>query len=250
MNKSAEIINSAYPIVQLTHYKNGWEVKRKSLLQAPPLLGRKDKPIVKLSKKSLARLAFTVLNTDINFMTMQTLTYPLVFPGDGTEVKKHLNALLTYQRRHIGKMSYLWFLEFQKRGAPHLHIMTTYPEPTEAQRKHFATIWAGIIAFDIEDQQKVYKVHAHKKSWEKIRSKHGAAGYVLKYALKPYQKTVPEEYRNVGRFWGCSRDVCPKEKTSHPASERLVRKFLLDMGNEVGNWEVIPRFIFKRGEDS
>ena len=115
MTTSADIINSAYPIVQLTHYKNGWQVTRKSLLQAPPLLGRTGKPIMKLSRKSLSRLAFTVMNTEIKFLTMQTLTYPVMFPLDGKEVKKHLNAMLTYQRRHIGEMSYLWFLEFQKR---------------------------------------------------------------------------------------------------------------------------------------
>ena len=250
MSTSVDIINSAYPIVQLTHYKNGWQVKRKSLLQAPPLLGRKEKPIVKLSTKSLSRLAFTVLNAEKEFLTMQTLTYPEIFPADGKEVKKHLNALLTYQGRHIGEMSYLWFLEFQKRGAPHIHIMTTYPKPTEKQRKQFANIWAGIIAWVIEDQQKVYKVHSHEKAWEEIRSKHGAAGYVLKYALKTSQKTVPKAYSNVGRFWGCSRDVIPNPIMTHDTNDRQVRAFLLDMGYEVGNWEVLPKFIFKRGKET
>lgn len=246
MTISAYIINSAYPVVQLTHYKNGWKVKRKSLLQAPPLLGRKDKPIVKLSKKSLARLAFTVLNSERKFLTMQTLTYPYKFPNNGKKVKKHLNSFLTCSRREIGEMSYLWFLEFQKRGAPHIHLMTTYGEPSPAMRRQFAEIWARTITNQLRDKIKVFKVHEHEAQWAKIRSEHGAAGYVLKYALKPYQKIVPEEYGDVGRFWGCSRDVIPQETISHPASEALVRKFLLDMGYDVGNWDVIPKFIFKR----
>lgn len=28
--------------------------------------------------------------------------------------------------------------------------------------------------------------------------------------MKMRQKTVPELYQNVGRFWGCTRDVPPK----------------------------------------
>jgi hypothetical protein len=42
---------------------------------------------------------------------------------------------------------------------------------------------------------------------------------VVKEMAKMYQKQVPEGFRNVGRFWGCSRDVPPSPKASYPMSE-------------------------------
>lgn len=44
----------------------------------------------------------------------------------------------------------------------------------------------------------------------RVRSLEGGRRYAVKYAMKMRQKVVPETYRNVGRFWGCTRDVPPK----------------------------------------
>ena len=61
---------------------------------------------------------------------------------------------------------------------------------------------------------------------ERLRKPDGARRYVVKEATKMYQKVVPAEYRNVGRFWGCSRAVMPTAIASVRATEDDVRGVL------------------------
>jgi hypothetical protein len=68
---------------------------------------------------------------------------------------------------------------------------------------------------------------------ERIRKPDGAARYCLKYAYKCEQKAVPEQYRNVGRFWGCSRDVTPEKPRVIELSELEIRGILAD-------WDYCP----------
>jgi len=44
---------------------------------------------------------------------------------------------------------------------------------------------------------------------ERIRKPDGAIRYAAKYCSKKSQKVVPPGYKNVGRFWGCSRGIKP-----------------------------------------
>ena len=67
--------------------------------------------------------------------------------------------------------------------------------------------WVRSTGTEGRDACKMFRVHTHPKAWELIRSPDGAARYALKYATKPYQKKVPEDFQDVGRFWGCSRDI-------------------------------------------
>ena len=101
--------------------------------------------IVNFSRAARARLAFIVSETDVNFKTFVTLTYPEKYTRDGKEVKKHLNRWLSMLRyRHAG-IEYLWFLEFQRRGAPHVHIMLDI-ELGENDAEHVVKKWCDYIA--------------------------------------------------------------------------------------------------------
>lgn len=185
-----------------------------------------------LSKKSRQRLAFVANNTHVRFRSMITLTYPREFPSDGRSVKKHLNAFLVWCRRRFASPSYLWFLEFQKRGAPHIHILLDSPLPqSEAGRR---------LLFGEVSQQWYNTVGSgdpkHLRAGtrcERIRKPDGAARYCLKYAYKTEQKCVPSDYRDVGRFWGCSRDTRPSTPRIIPIDEGSVRGILAD-------WEYCP----------
>jgi hypothetical protein len=44
--------------------------------------------------------------------------------------------------------------------------------------------------------------------------KHAAGAYAAKYASKHSQKEVPEDFRNVGRFWGSWGNPCEKREIS------------------------------------
>jgi len=185
-----------------------------------------------LSKKSRQRLAFVANNTRVVFKTMVTLTYPGEWSKDGKEVKKHLHAFLVWCRRYFVSPSYLWFLEFQKRGAPHIHMLLDSPLPqlTNARTKIYYDVacqWYKIVGSgDLRHRTAGTRC-------ERIRKPDGAARYCLKYAYKTKQKCVPEPYRNVGRFWGCSRDVPPAEIRIWPMDELSVRTVL-------EGWEFCP----------
>lgn len=199
-------INLLCPITGYREKRGVIQVKRTPIAKHnqpinPP--DRTGEKITKLSKKSMARLATITLTSDVEFQSMLTLTYPDI-PTDGALVKKHLNYFLTWLRREVGKLDYVWFLEFQKRGAPHLHFFLSIPVD-ESNRKLIAWWWATLVTKDKETQIKCAKVHAHEKAWEQIRAPDACARYALKYALKTTQKEVPKDYVNVGRFWGCSR---------------------------------------------
>ncbi|GAH86880.1 unnamed protein product, partial [marine sediment metagenome] len=58
---------------------------------------------------------------------MVTLTYPAVFPKNGKVVKKHLNVMLKWLKYRLPAKNYLWFFEWQRRGAPHVHILLEAP---------------------------------------------------------------------------------------------------------------------------
>lgn len=181
----------------------------------------KRQRVTNLSPRSLSRLAILATSTPTKFKSIITPTYGANFVLDGSKVKYHLNYLLTKLKRNYGSFDYLWWLEFQARGAPHFHILTTLPAPTRIQRLKFAHLWADIVEpqnwqyervvwadgeacykGEYQTNQACVAVHSHKTAWEAVRHEDGARRYVIKYATKLKQKTVPRSYRNVGRFWG------------------------------------------------
>lgn len=214
--------NSNFPIVGYWIVDGGIIVYRECGLDSLKELrtGRRQK-VTHLSARSLSRLAILALSTPVKFKSLITLTYGANFVSDGGKVKYHLNYLLTKLKRSYGPFEYLWFLEFQRRGAPHFHILVTLPAPKVSDRLKFAGMWADIVepanwpymAIAFEKGKTVYVgerktngavvlVHSHPKAWQAIKRQDGARRYVTKYALKLQQKTVPRAYRNVGRFWG------------------------------------------------
>ena len=209
------------PIRKVTVYKNDVVVHRAATARQSEIPPRGT--IKEFSRESRRRLAFTACNTSVTFRQMVTLTYPAIFPSDGALVKRHNKLFLDSLRRHLlGRLSYLWFLEFQQRGAPHIHYLIDAPWPRTREdvknwRNYVAQRWYEIV--DSGD----YKHRLAGTRTEKIRKPDGAARYTVKYAMKMRQKTVPELYQNVGRFWSCSRDVIPQPVQEHRVTEDDVR---------------------------
>lgn len=188
--------------------------------------------ITELSFESRQRLAFVACNTSVVFHTMLTLTYPCAFPNDGLKVKRNLHAFLQWLRRDIGwSYEYLWFLEFQDRGAPHIHLLIDYAMPppwvsvelaihgqkqTVTRRNPDAVLWIKAWRFRIASAW--YRIVGSRDPKhlvagtrvEAVRKPDGAKRYAVKYAMKTHQKRVPVAYQNVGRFWGHSKAVRPK----------------------------------------
>lgn len=154
------------------------------------------------SEKSRRRLAFVAANAKVDWRSMATLTYPREYPADGRTVKAHLNGMLTNLRKQRALDHYIWFLEFQARGAPHIHILMDIMPANAECLSWLSRIWYGIVASNDERHL------AAGTNWRlPIRGTRGVVGYAVKYAQKMRQKEVPATFRNPGRFWGTSRGL-------------------------------------------
>ena len=128
-------------------------------------------------------------------------------PG-GRLLKQHLDTFRKRLGRFLGRhglasWSALWFLEFQRRGAPHIHLMLygcTIPAPVlRSLRSWCGPAWSGIVGNPSRHEQEKHKRAGTNVA--KMRVSH--FGYAVKYATKCEQKEVPHYFKDVGRFWGC-----------------------------------------------
>ncbi len=260
--------SKVYPIVAVRDHGNGvFIVKRECTLQGDYQTenGRKDRKIKMLTPKALSNLVATIQATEIKFLTMLTLTYPKIYPRNGQTVKQDLNAILAMLRSR-GQFDYLWFLEFQKRGAPHIHILTSHQGISPSMRIAVANSWVSRIIksewfqneaimqsiecetceYDIIQThlKAAFAVALHRDTWQLVREKDGAKRYVTKYATKPEQKIVPKNYRDVGRFWGCSKNVSLGEGREIKTDESKLQEFLEQTGHKAAEFDVIPKYLW------
>lgn len=200
--------------------------------------------IMNLSSGSLARLAFTAFNTPAHFPSMMTLTEPAKYSTDGRKVKQRFKNFVDWYRFNFPGQLFLWWLEFQKRGAPHFHVLTTVDLVSLGKlatirrkskltgRKTWRTHW------DTWQKLEAYwrKSGGGFTAWEVINNQDGGKKYAAKYATKAYQKAVPEAYRDVGRFWGhSSKGVKPEPNALYECNEEQLRAAL-----QRGGWEFLP----------
>ena len=156
----------------------------------PRIGGGIRKHITALTAPALRRMKLHFRNMDASAAYMVTLTYPAQFPMDGETVKQNLRCMREWFKRR--NVSAAWFLEFQARGAPHLHLITD----KAVGREELSAKWFQVVGSGDEKHLRAGTQQA------KLRKPHAVAAYVAKYASKSDQKEVPEGYTNVGRFWG------------------------------------------------
>lgn len=168
-------------------------------IDSPRARSKERSAIVRFSAGAASRMGRYLRESVADYGYMHTLTYPSVYPSDGKLVKYQLRRYLQELTRiscangRKDLCSHFWFIEFQKRGAPHFHIFTT----EFIDYKKCAELWFDIVASgDSKHLQAGVRV-------EKLRKgRKGLICYAKKYAIKQSQKEVPELYSNVGRFWG------------------------------------------------
>lgn len=251
----AETIEYLYPVQSVTVHRGGHLTVNRGVRFCPKSVpDRTGTYIDKLSTKSLRRLNHIMQTTKVSFGSMLTLTYPEFYPRDKEELKDGLYYII----RHIKKYSpsYLWFLEFQKRGAPHFHILTTVTAITPHMRYDIAEKWVSHIvkqeyyyAFRRigefhKDVGNMYSVAIHWDTWQLLKSEDGAKRYVSKYATKTYQKQIPERYQGVGRFWGCSKDVSDIEGVDVELTLPELMQFLDDHNHPAAEYDYLPKYLW------
>lgn len=178
-----------------------------SSLELPPFVPEPEKEkrkakrskIIKFSWRSARRLRHVVRNSEDTWKTFVTLTYPKNFPCNGKDTKSHLNAFLQFLRRR--SIKYVWVFEFQERGAPHYHILTSDIVPKDELSER----WYKIVGSGDEKHLRA------GTQIDRIKSKRHLYGYLSDYVKKLDQKTPPPGFENVGRFWGASRNLLTYE---------------------------------------
>jgi hypothetical protein len=184
--------------------------------------GGKRDSIKQFSRASQLRLLYKVRNmAHMNFMC--TLTYHNDFPLTGKSCKYHWKLLKQKILRKYPDSFGLWFFEFQMRGAPHFHFFTNANIDNNWLRSEWQKITGDstILCVDVK----------------RCTRETGAASYAAKiYSAKSEQKHVPENFHDVGRFWGVFGDpnIKKHEKTLLPKNPhavdlvdlvRLIRRF-------------------------
>jgi len=259
-----------FPITGIKQYPNGFaEVIRTPANNKKPLTHAERGDILEFTYKSRRRMLFKLAQLDVYWQSFITLTYPGKYPKDGQEVKSDLNRFLSWYRRFWREPGfpqdgdresppyYFWFLEFQpKRQAPHFHVITSKPDYRPKAIACIAGQWANQMSEKYngpsildglnarEEALKVYKVHTYDKQVAPIQSSDGALRYAAKYAYKTHQKIVPQNYENVGRFWGVSRGAPLHEGVHFDVDEELLRDYLTHKDHPAADWEFIPKNLF------
>lgn len=231
-------------------------VSRRNLADIAP--SRTGRVISAWSRKSrsamcrtFAELDYTPLMKSRRIPAMVTFTYPgdweTVAP-DGASVKRHMVLWRKRFHREYGEPPrYIWKLEFQRRGAPHIHLWMAPPLSPGKTGLPFAT-WLSEIWADIVDHPDIEQKTRHRLAGTAIDILSGLracdpkrlAIYFTKHSSpntlgdKEYQHIVPESWRKPGkgpgRFWGVyglhkATAVAEITQDSYLTARRFIRRW-------------------------
>lgn len=258
---SPDTLNKYFPIgaVVINRETKAAVVMRKGSLNgtSPQTFGNK-KAIRFLSQSSLNELLFLTVNTASKFQSLLTLTF--LSPPLAAQAKVHLNKFLVYLRRKIGTtLRYLWFMEFQLRGAIHFHILLNqkYQKPLHMSMAEYwgrcteplnVGYYSLVKCKNLMTQETVIAFHKDERGvWENIRKKDGMIRYVAKYAMKTTQKKPPKWLNLTGRFWGSDRktgNIDWAKFEVKPMNEETMRMILSDQDHPTKDFDVIPKYLF------
>lgn len=194
-----------------------------------PEVKPKREAITERSKKARKRLHWTVSNTETPIIGMIVLTYRDP-PWSGKVVKRQLGDFFDLlRRRWAKKIEWLWWMEFQARGAVHIHILTSGSIHNEMQTRKvwrkkkerdgtlkrvertiycgaeydwMADRWLRIIRAEFDARSRRWSAGG---IWEVWDTPCGAARYASKDAYKNHQTRIPKNFQDCGAWWHRSR---------------------------------------------
>lgn len=180
--------------------------------------------ITEFSHRSERRMRITLEDNLDVVENFTVFTYPKEFPCDGRKVKRDIDVMNRRLQRK-GFQEGIWGIEFQKRGAPHINLVTKEP---------IDKAWLSQAWFEVVGSGDLKHLKAGTRT-EKVRSKEEAVSYMVGYMHKRSQKDVPPEYKNVGRFWGYWGDLVKREKSTYTyrfKTDESLETFLKPVVNE------------------
>lgn len=201
--------------------------------------------------RTFAELDYSPLVESGRVPAMVTLTYPgawEVVAPDGSSVKRHMVVWRKRFQREYGEPArYIWKLEFQRRGAPHIHLWMAPPISPGRSGRSFAQ-WLSETWAQIVDHPDAEQKARHQLAGTAIDVRNGLkacdpkrlAIYFTKHSSpnlhgdKEYQHIVPELWRQPGRgpgrFWGVyglkkAIAVVEVAQDAYLAARRIVRRW-------------------------
>lgn len=159
--------------------------------------GGKRGTISVFSAESRYRLFRLLHQLTFERITFCTLTYPDEFPVDKKIYKAHLKEYRRRFERLYGAVRGVWRLEFQKRGAPHYHIM--YLDMPYVPVDAWCNLWSNVIGTDDENHR---RIGVDVKLVTGGSEKGLIASYLGKYVGKVDDRPAAEVIERPGRWWG------------------------------------------------
>lgn len=168
----------------------------------------------KSSRRRLLQLLNSINRDEALLPYFVTLTYHHSWPEDRHGRKAQMDAFRKRLERSVGEFAAVWRLEFQKRGAPHYHLLIFLPpdalggdrrrndhqgryERLTKLRNRVAFMWHEVAGYGSPEH------FSAGTSVEEVKSWRGVNSYASKYMGKPEQ--LQEGAPSVGRFWGVWR---------------------------------------------
>jgi len=185
-------------------YEHGVEIVADGPVKRPsPRFRGKRNRIERFTRTS--RRALWKLLTRFRYSLMKsgsfvTLTYHNNYPEEPSEYKTHLHRFLDDVKRVYPEILYIWKLEFQKRGAPHFHIMFFFPKHSENEFDSYFNLIINKIWSKYRGCQCIHCA-AHSVLIEPILSYKKTCRYVSKYIAK---EDAPPPLDYPGRYYGRS----------------------------------------------
>jgi hypothetical protein len=170
--------------------------------------GGKRGTVNTFSRQSRARAIQTLQSIDKKKISTRiffvTLTYPEVFPHLHSSCKKHLDTLSKRIARTFPESFFFWRMEYQKRGAPHFHLILFFPDSyitpdtaLNSVRAWFSASWYEICNTGDPKHLLAGTNVSLMRSWKGIS--HYASKYFAKVDQTESKCTLKDQ---AGRFWG------------------------------------------------
>lgn len=122
-----------------------------------------------------------------------TLTYPAEWPSSPREWKRHLDNFSKRLSRHYPAAAVVWVIEFQRRGAPHFHLIVFGVHRID--HKWLSRAWYEVVGSGDERHLRAGTRVERARKWNAVQA------YISKYVSKNRSKDLPVP-DGIGRWWG------------------------------------------------
>ena len=177
------------------------------------------------SRRSRRRLIEVATELGERYRAEAMLT--LTLPGEWRSVCPSMRAVKRYMQAFRKRLTRflagegchewgaLWWVEFQARGAPHVHLVLWGERVRGVDLRRWRK-WAGVAWSEVVGHADAGERAKHRRAGTEVgwmRQPH--FGYATKYASKMRQKAVPDGFGGVGRLWGLWRHEAEAPITWH-----------------------------------